>query len=144
MVILASTNALSGEWRALGSDRLYDWNQNVAATGGLSGARSWWQFPDLLPLENFDWQFNPQINRAQTFQLATAQFVRERRDMLLVCSPSTWGAQYCHRLRGAQGRLPGALLLGLRTGAGAPILPNLGRRPAEAGPVLEARPAVPG
>lgn len=45
------------------------------------------QFPDLQPLENFDWQFNPQINRAQIYQLATAQFVRERRDVLLLGPP---------------------------------------------------------
>ena len=60
---------------------------NVRAQRSLERRKKLAQFPDLQPLENFDWQFNPQINRAQIYQLATAQFVRERRDVLLLGPP---------------------------------------------------------
>ena len=61
---------------------------NVRAQRSLERRKKLAQFPDLQPIENFDWQFNPQINRAQIYQLATAQFVRERRDVLLLGPPS--------------------------------------------------------
>ncbi|HLU91514.1 MAG TPA: IS21-like element helper ATPase IstB [Pedomonas sp.] len=60
---------------------------NVRAQRSLERRKKLAQFPDLQPLENFDWHFNPQINRAQIYQLATAQFVRERRDVLLLGPP---------------------------------------------------------
>jgi len=60
---------------------------NVRSHRSLERRKKLAQFPELQPLENFDWQFNPQINRAQIFQLATAQFVRERRDVLLLGPP---------------------------------------------------------
>ena len=60
---------------------------NVRAQRSLERRKKLAQFPDLQPIENFDWQFNPQINRAQIYQLATAQFVRERRDVLLLGPP---------------------------------------------------------
>ena len=49
---------------------------NVRAQRSLERRKKLAQFPDLQPLENFEWQFNPQINRAQIYQLATVQFVR--------------------------------------------------------------------
>ncbi|MBL9138307.1 MAG: IS21-like element helper ATPase IstB [Verrucomicrobiales bacterium] len=60
---------------------------NVRAQRSLERRKKLARFPDLQPLEAFDWQFNPQINRAQIYQLATAQFVRERRDALLLGPP---------------------------------------------------------
>lgn len=60
---------------------------HVRAQRSLERRKKLAQFPDLQPLENFDWQFNPQINRAQIYQLATVQFVRERRDVLLLGPP---------------------------------------------------------
>lgn len=60
---------------------------NVRSHRSLERRKKLAQFPDLQPLETFDWQFNPQINRAQIFQFATAQFVRERRDVLLLGPP---------------------------------------------------------
>lgn len=60
---------------------------NVRQQRSLERRRKLAQFPDLRPLEDFDWQFNPEINRAQIYQLATAQFVRERRDVLLLGPP---------------------------------------------------------
>jgi len=45
------------------------------------------QFRELRTLEDFDWSFNPSIGRALVYQLATAQFVRQRRDLLLLGPP---------------------------------------------------------
>jgi DNA replication protein DnaC len=45
------------------------------------------QFRDRRTLEEFDWSFNPSIARARVYQLATAQFVREHRDLLLLGPP---------------------------------------------------------
>jgi DNA replication protein DnaC len=38
-------------------------------------------------LEDFDWTFNPAIKRQPIYELATAQFVREHRDVLLMGPP---------------------------------------------------------
>jgi DNA replication protein DnaC len=45
------------------------------------------QFRDLKPLEDFDWQFNPSIKRAQIYDLATGNFIRQNRDILLLGPP---------------------------------------------------------
>jgi DNA replication protein DnaC len=44
-------------------------------------------FRDLKPLEDFDWSFNPSIKRSQVFDLATGQFIRQHRDILLLGPP---------------------------------------------------------
>ena len=44
-------------------------------------------FRELRSLENFDFQFNAGINRAQIYELATGHFVTDRRDVLLVGPP---------------------------------------------------------
>jgi len=44
-------------------------------------------FRDLKPLEDFDWSFNPAIKRSQIFDLATGQFIRQHRDVLLLGPP---------------------------------------------------------
>jgi DNA replication protein DnaC len=44
-------------------------------------------FRELRSLESFDFQFNPAINRAQIYELATGRFVTDRRDVLLVGPP---------------------------------------------------------
>jgi DNA replication protein DnaC len=44
-------------------------------------------FRELRSLENFDFEFNPGINRAQIYELATGHFVTDRRDVLLVGPP---------------------------------------------------------
>lgn len=44
-------------------------------------------FRELKPLDQFDWSFNPSINRKQIFDLATCRFVREMRDVLLLGPP---------------------------------------------------------
>src|SRR5246127_3995750 len=44
-------------------------------------------FREQRSLENFDFGFNPGINRAQVYELAACHFVRQRRDVLLVGPP---------------------------------------------------------
>ena len=44
-------------------------------------------FREQRSLENFDFGFNPSINRAQIYELAACQFVRQHRDVLLVGPP---------------------------------------------------------
>jgi DNA replication protein DnaC len=44
-------------------------------------------FRELKALDEFDWSFNPSINRKQVFDLATCRFVRENRDVLLLGPP---------------------------------------------------------
>lgn len=38
-------------------------------------------------LEDFDWTFNPAIKRQPIYELATAQFIRQRRDVFLIGPP---------------------------------------------------------
>jgi DNA replication protein DnaC len=44
-------------------------------------------FRELKPLDDFDWSFNPSINRKQVYDLATCRFIREHRDVLLLGPP---------------------------------------------------------
>jgi DNA replication protein DnaC len=44
-------------------------------------------FRDLKTLDEFDWSFNPAIKKKQIFDLATGQFIRERRDLLWLGPP---------------------------------------------------------
>jgi DNA replication protein DnaC len=44
-------------------------------------------FREPRSLENFDFGFNPGINRTQVYELAACHFVRQRRDVLLVGPP---------------------------------------------------------
>jgi DNA replication protein DnaC len=44
-------------------------------------------FRESRSLENFDFSFNPSIKRAQIYELAAGQFVRQHRDVLLVGPP---------------------------------------------------------
>lgn len=44
-------------------------------------------FREPRSLDNFDFNFNPTINRTQIYELATCQFVRQHRDVLLVGPP---------------------------------------------------------
>jgi len=47
------------------------------------------QFRELKALDDFDWSFNPSIQRKQVFDLATCRFVREARDVLFLGPPGT-------------------------------------------------------
>jgi DNA replication protein DnaC len=44
-------------------------------------------FREVKPLDEFDWSFNPSIQRKQIFDLATCRFLHERRDVLLLGPP---------------------------------------------------------
>jgi DNA replication protein DnaC len=44
-------------------------------------------FRELKALDDFDWSFNPSIQRKQVFDLATCRFVREARDVLFLGPP---------------------------------------------------------
>jgi DNA replication protein DnaC len=44
-------------------------------------------FRDLKTLEDFDWAFNPSVPKKQVFDLASARFIREARDVLLLGPP---------------------------------------------------------
>ena len=46
-------------------------------------------FRNLKTLEDFDWQFNPNIDKKLFFELATGQFIRDGQDILLVGPPGT-------------------------------------------------------
>jgi len=44
-------------------------------------------FRDARTLDDFDFSFNPSVKRKQIFDLATGQFIRERRDVLFIGPP---------------------------------------------------------
>ena len=44
-------------------------------------------FRELKTLDDFDWSFNPSLKKKQIFDLATARFVREHRDVLWLGPP---------------------------------------------------------
>jgi DNA replication protein DnaC len=44
-------------------------------------------FRALQPLDQFDWSFNPSIDRKMVFELATCRFVREHTDVLFLGPP---------------------------------------------------------
>ena len=45
------------------------------------------QFREVKPLDQFDWSFNPTISKKPIFELATCNFLRERRDVLFLGPP---------------------------------------------------------
>ena len=56
---------------------------NVRDQRILARRRKSADFREPRSLENFDFSFNPSINRAQIYELATSHFVRQHRDVLL-------------------------------------------------------------
>jgi DNA replication protein DnaC len=44
-------------------------------------------FREMKTLEDFDWSFNPSIKRSQIYDLAACNFIRQKRDILLVGPP---------------------------------------------------------
>lgn len=63
-------------------DELNVRNQRMIARRNKSA-----DFRDPRSLENFDFSFNPNINRSRVYELATCQFIRQRRDVLFVGPP---------------------------------------------------------
>lgn len=46
-------------------------------------------FRDMKTLDDFDWSFNPSINRKQIYELATGNFIKQKRDVLFCSAPGT-------------------------------------------------------
>jgi DNA replication protein DnaC len=46
-------------------------------------------FRDIRTLDTFDWGFNPTIDRALIFELATGRFIERREDALILGNPGT-------------------------------------------------------
>lgn len=44
-------------------------------------------FHGLKPLDDFDWSFNPSIHKKEIYDLATCQFIRQAKDVLLLGPP---------------------------------------------------------
>jgi DNA replication protein DnaC len=60
---------------------------NVRAHRLLERRKTAAAFRELKPLDDFDWDFNPSIKRGQIYDLATGNFVRQNRDLLLLGPP---------------------------------------------------------
>jgi DNA replication protein DnaC len=67
-------------------------------------------FRDLKTLDEFDWSFNPAIKKKQVFDLATGQFIRERRDLLWIGPPGV-GKSHLVQAIGYQALKSGFLVL---------------------------------
>ena len=59
------------------------------------------QFRDLKSLDEFDWSFNTTIKRKQIYDLATGQFIKQRRDVLF-CAPPGVGKSHLVQAIGRQ------------------------------------------
>ena len=46
-------------------------------------------FRELKPLDDFNFSFNPKINKKRIYELATCRFIRETRDVLWLGPPGT-------------------------------------------------------
>jgi DNA replication protein DnaC len=60
---------------------------NVRHQRLMEKRKEWANFRDQRSLEDFDWSFNPSIKRQKMYELATGQFIRQRRDVLLIGPP---------------------------------------------------------
>ncbi len=47
------------------------------------------RFVNMKPLDRFDWQFNPNIDRRRILELATCAFIRQHTDLLFIGPPGT-------------------------------------------------------
>jgi DNA replication protein DnaC len=68
------------------------------------------EFREIRPLDEFDWSFNPSIQRSQIFDLATCRFIREHRDVLLVGPPGV-GKSFLAQALGYQAIKQGHVVL---------------------------------
>jgi len=60
---------------------------NVRDQRSVERRRKLASFRDTKTLEDFDWSFNTSIKRQQFYDLATGQFIRQRKDVLLIGPP---------------------------------------------------------
>jgi DNA replication protein DnaC len=68
------------------------------------------QFREVKTLDQFDWSFNPTIPRKPIFELATCNFLRERRDVLFLGPPGV-GKSYLAQALGYHAIKAGFLVL---------------------------------
>lgn len=47
------------------------------------------RFINMKPLDRFDWQFNPNIDRRRILELATCAYIRQHTDLLMIGPPGT-------------------------------------------------------
>jgi IstB-like ATP binding protein len=86
------------------------------------------EFRELRSLENFDFSFNPTINRALIYELATGHFVGQRRDVLLVGPPGVGNEALFYAL-GEQVSRRDLLKIALTVPNGNPVLFAILRAP---------------
>jgi DNA replication protein DnaC len=67
-------------------------------------------FREMKPLDEFNWSFNPSIQRKQIFDLATCRFIREARDVLFLGPPGV-GKSFLVQAIGYQAIKQGHLVL---------------------------------
>ena len=67
-------------------------------------------FREIRSLDNFDFAFNPSIDRARIYELAACHFIREQRDVLLVGPPGV-GKSHLAQAIGIQAIKAGFLVL---------------------------------
>ena len=60
---------------------------NVRHQRQIQRHRAQASFRETRTLEDFDWTFNPSIKRAQIYELATGQFIGQKRDLLFIGPP---------------------------------------------------------
>jgi DNA replication protein DnaC len=68
------------------------------------------QFREVKPLDQFDWSFNPTIPKKPIFELATCNFLRQRRDVLFLGPPGV-GKSFLAQALGYQAIKAGFLVL---------------------------------
>lgn len=67
-------------------------------------------FREAKTLEDFDWDFNRSVKRKQVFDLAAGQFVRQKRDVLLVGPPGVGKSHLAQAIGLAVVKTGGAVL----------------------------------
>jgi DNA replication protein DnaC len=67
-------------------------------------------FREMKPLDQFNWSFNPSIQKKQIFDLATCRFIREARDVLFLGPPGV-GKSFLVQAIGYQAIKQGHLVL---------------------------------
>jgi DNA replication protein DnaC len=60
---------------------------NVRAARLIERRKKSAAFREVKPLEDFDWEFNTSIKRSHIYDLATGNFIRQNRDVLLLGPP---------------------------------------------------------
>jgi DNA replication protein DnaC len=67
-------------------------------------------FRELKTIEDFDFRFNPSINRSQIMELATCKFIRQQRDILFMGPPGV-GKSHLAQAIGHQAAKMGQIVL---------------------------------